>query len=92
MVPIAIFLERNVNYQMISKLSIKSTQSEPVRFSRDDKEAELFRKAIKQSLEQQVSDEECINCTHSNSLEREWILLHFPMVGCCGILMIILEF
>ena len=37
---------------------LTSTQSKPVRFSRDVKEAELFRKAIKQSLEQQVSDEE----------------------------------
>ena len=37
---------------------LTSTQSKPDRFSRDVKEAELFRKAIKQILEQQVSDEE----------------------------------
>ena len=35
-----------------------SIQTKPIRFSRDEKEAELFGRAIKQSLNQQVSDEE----------------------------------
>ena len=34
------------------------TQPKPVRFSHDEKDAELFAEAIKQSLEKQVSDEE----------------------------------
>ena len=34
------------------------TQPKPVRFSRDEKDSELFAEAIKQSLEQHVSTED----------------------------------
>ena len=60
MVLILTCLGRNVDYQMIfpnCPSYLSSTQPKPVRLSRDEKDAELFPKAIKQNREQQVIDE-----------------------------------
>ena len=54
------------------------TQPKPVRFSRDEKDAELFAEAIKQSLEKQVSDEERYIFYSFQQLKEKIKLLALP--------------
>ena len=54
------------------------TQPKPVRFSRDEKDAELFAEAIKQSLEKQVSDEERYKFYSFQQLKEKIKLLALP--------------
>ena len=54
------------------------TQPKPVCFSRDEKDAELFAEAIKQSLEKQVSDEERYKFYSFQQLKEKIKLLALP--------------